>query len=492
MRVVWFNYSINRSSNFANREDFLMQLDKRSLWVNRLSRWFVIYLFVNPLLDIINGMYMIFIRDMSRYMPSALTPLTPTLVIRMLVLVVMALFLLLKRDWKSVKLLIPIAVAGVMSMVVEFFFMDTHGFFADIQYLGRFTYNVAALFVFTHVLRADRSREDAMALMRRALTFSAVVVSASILVCFCFNIGFHSYADRFGLRGTSGFYYAANEATAILMLLLPLSISDFLRVENYKRSKNWAMLLAPALVANAIMLIGTKTAFIALIVSLALMGAHTIWLAVKQKGAQKILRFGLMVASVAVVFLVLTLLSSSKVVSSIQASIGGMEDVITEDIDNTDLSKLPEDMQAVLRDTPPIIRLLLSGRQYYLFKAADAWSQGPALGWFFGIGRGSQSHVIEMDLFEIFFYYGIFGFAALCLPYIRRIFPLFKGFWRLRDSSLAFAIFVSLGLTFFYLCIAGHVLFSVTGGFYFALVVVYGGFVFERQGDGERLAAKKP
>ena len=70
------------------------------------------------------------------------------------------------------------------------------------------------------------------------------------------------------------------------------------------------------------------------------------------------------------------------------------------------------------------------------------------------------------------FYYGAFGFAVMLWLFIRLGIEFFRSFAKKYDI-MAFALFLSLGLCVGYLIIAGHVLFSVTSGFYFCFTVIY-------------------
>ena len=124
-----------------------------------------------------------------------------------------------------------------------------------------------------------------------------------------------------------------------------------------------------------------------------------------------------------------------------------------------------------------LARGLLSGRAVKLGEQFAQFRNGGALTWLFGLGRGSQQQVIEMDLFEVLFYYGIFGFAAMLWLYVRLAVDFLKGLFKSSDLR-AVAVFFSIGMTVGYLIIAGHVLFSVTSGFYLAFAILYSRVLF--------------
>ena len=167
----------------------------------------------------------------------------------------------------------------------------------------------------------------------------------------------------------------------------------------------------------------------------------------------------------AVLFGVLSLLASGRVRATIQETAGSTAGYIESD---------------------GIETALFSGRTGMI---ADGWrqvSEAFPLSIAVGIGRGSQYHVIEMDVLEVIFYYGLIGAAAFLWVYVKH------GFLFLRDLirkpnfmalSAACALVMSLG----YLFLAGHVLFSVTAGFYFALTLLYARTLCFEGGRGQKL-----
>ena len=90
----------------------------------------------------------------------------------------------------------------------------------------------------------------------------------------------------------------------------------------------------------------------------------------------------------------------------------------------------------------------------------------------FGMGRGSQAMIVEMDIFEIFLYYGLFGACAMLWIYCTLGFQFVVNFFKKFDLT-AFALMLSLVMTTGYLVMAGHVLFSVTAGFYYSFTIIY-------------------
>jgi hypothetical protein len=459
----------------------ILQQGQAERLTGRLERFFIFYLFANPILDIINGIYMYTLRQLELEPPSWLASVTITLVLRIFVLALMCGYILLRRD-RMLFFISLIALASVLSIYGEIVFSWYYGFFYDAVYAARFLYNIAAMAVFSSMAGEDRYGRDKMRLLlRRVFTWSALFMGGSIIVCFIINaflpfqFGFGTYGDRFGFRGASGFFNATNEAVSVLMMVLPVVFADFFEAGEFRDKKNWPRLIAPAVVINAMMLVGTKTAFAALVLLLPFL---TVYQWRKSRGRDgkpinKAIRKNLRQLGA----LTLALLMFTAIFGGLEMILGNLQGpykIVTEE--DHDYWHIQDSLQRLSQQNAhPIIRLLLSGRQFNLARTGDRWMENPYTV-AFGVGRGSVTNVIEMDFYEILFYYGIFGCAVMLLPYVwkaRRLLSYLKG----KRTFLSSGILAGLALTLGYSFIAGHVFFSVMGGFYFTLILVYGGLL---------------
>ena len=417
----------------------------------RLEKLLLLFLFLNPFLDIVGGVY----TKMSETYP--LPGVSPSLLVRMLVLVVMGVYLLAVRDWKAVLTVAPVGVVFLLSLLLEvrdFYAIDLS---TDVQYIVRFAFNLTGLLCYRRVLlRCGRTREELLGLFDRLFRFSAALLSLAIVLPYLFGVGYYTYGDRFGFRGCRGFFYSGNDITAVLMLLLPLCFAALYQLKDLKAAGPWAALchiMPPAFTVTAMLLIGTKTAFLSLAAVLAAALGWALWTLAKKKDRRALLRFCGVVLGVAVTLLVLKLFAPSDIGKTISESF---------------------EKPAATLDDIGITNTILSGRQVKLKNALRMWKEALPLSALVGVGRGTQATVVEMDIFEVFFYYGLLGFGAMLWIYFRegvrflgRVFHRFDLRWLM--------LFVGLGLCVGYLLIAGHVLFSVTSGFWFALILVYSG-----------------
>ncbi|MCL2496786.1 MAG: hypothetical protein FWF04_05160, partial [Clostridiales bacterium] len=85
-----------------------------------IEKFFFIYLILTPVLDILSGAY---IHVGSKIVGENLTDLiTPTLIIRMFILLLFAFYILSLRDRKSILTILPIGIAWLATLAGEFLF----------------------------------------------------------------------------------------------------------------------------------------------------------------------------------------------------------------------------------------------------------------------------------------------------------------------------------------------------------------------------------
>lgn len=439
-------------------------MNKLSGSARLLEKIFWVFLFINPFLDILNGIYINLVMgvDVLDVKFTSTLGVTPSLVLRMLMLLAFAVYIIIVRDKWSILTALPIGLSWVLSMVSEYLTLGSVQFFIDAQYAARFCYNIVLLMVYTRVFSA-RWGEDGRDLLHRLddiAAFTLILLSLSILASAVVGVGYSTYADRMGYRGSRGFFYAGNDITAVLALLLPLNVASFMSMDRSSAPlvKNLLYALAGALGANAMLIIGSKTAFIAVGVTYAVMLAAALVSLARKKGGHTAVGFLWAALAALVVFGVLMLLSGMELWYSIVGSFS---------------------VTGELAENEGMETAILSGRQ---FKLADHFSQfkdGGILVWLFGLGRGSQEEILEMDVFEVLFYYGVVGFVSFLWLYAKMAIDFFRSFLR-RPDIMTTALVASLAMCAGYLFIAGHILFSVTSGFYFVFVIVYSRAYFAR------------
>ena len=418
--------------------------------INRFDRFLWVFLLINPFLDVITGVYINLREHVTGVAFQTLAvPVTPSLVVRTAMLLVFAVYLLRRRSRAGLLTLAGVAAAWLLSVASEYFVFGSLALFSDAQYIARFAFNLAALLACGESLRV---RADTKALLERAARVTLLVFSLTILLSVLFGVGYSTYTDRFGFRGSRGFFYAGNDVSAAMLLLLPLAFSSWLELPRQSPAgKKLLYVLTPALTCAALCLLGTKTAFLAVGVSAAFFLIYTLAAPGRRT---RFPRTVLALAAAAAVLALLSLVSATSV-----------PELIAKSFTMTGSIAQQEDVGTAL----------LSGRPARVLAALRLWLSGGVFAWLFGTGRGLHKAILEMDVFELLVYYGVAGGAALAWYWLRELWRFVLAFFRRLHSSLpAVSCLLALALGCAYLFLAGHVLFSVTSGFYLALLLLYG------------------
>ena len=424
---------------------------------------FWLFLFISPLLDLINGIRMYLLSGGSGGMLSsldvvALPRLGPSMVVRVLFLAAMLIWLLLNRDFRPLRVFIAIALSWAATLLTENLGGAAVDYGSEIQYIVRFCYCLLVLITYTSLFRFTSSDAAQKRRIDAILCASQSLLALGVLLPFLFGIGFYTYADPLGYRGCRGFFYAGNDITAALLLLTPLTLAVWIDPE---RTKSGALRRAAcavnALSLCAMLLIGTKTSFLALGVTYAAFFLFGLIRMCRRRGGSVFLRVLAVVCIAALILLMMMFVGKLDPFETILGSLRGVQDYVDiVDIENG----------------RGVETILLSGRTATLRSAWADFTAHLPLSALFGIGRGTQEHIIEMDLFEVLLYYGICGAVAMLWLYVKNGFALLRDLLhRISVRSLAGLVALILGAG--YMFAAGHVLFSVTAGFFFSFVMVY-------------------
>lgn len=425
--------------------------ERTSPFIRLLEKILVFYIIANPFIDILTGFYICeFLHATELDIINATFSSTPGLIIRMAILLVFGLYLLLKRDRIAIGTLFIMGLAWCASIAMLLVGGTSLSLSTDVKYFVKYCYNIAMLFAYLNVFKSLCSdRAELLQKLDRLITYTCIVYSLGIIIPYIFHLGYSTYADRLGYRGCRGYFYSGNDVTAVFVVLLPIAMANLLSAgKAVSRSALFARICAPAVAIVSLLVIGSKTAFISVIGTSVAISAFCLF---SGKGKRKLYlkRLLLMFAAAIIVFLTLTLLVGGQLVGDIGISA------------NAPLH---------FADNESVETAMLSGRGEKLREQLKLFADGGITAWLFGIGRSSVVNIIEMDLAEVLIYYGAVGAAAMLWLYIWLAFDFLKNLFR-NFNIVSFALFFGIGMTFGYMLIAGHVLFSVTSGQYFIFAI---------------------
>ncbi len=423
---------------------------------------FWLMLLASPFLDLVNGIWTYILAGGDGGMLSTLdltedAGIGPSLAIRLVFLAVMVLYILVGRRKKAILMFAAIGLGWILTVAYEMLRGEGFSIITEIEYIVRFCYCLVCLVVGAEVLRRSAEKYDIKLLADKLLCVAALTAALGVLLPYLFEMGFYTYADPLGYRGSRGFYYAGNDITVVMMLIMPLMLCAWMECEK-PGGWNWAQCVCVALSVVALLLIGTKTAFMALIVIGLVMGCYGLIMLLLGKGYKFLLRFAIAAAMAAAVFLVFSIVAGAG--STVMDSMAATE-------------QYAEQSGAEL--------VIFNGRLHFLRLAMVDFREAMPLAALFGTGRAIHEKIIEMDIIEVFVYYGLFGLVTMLWFYLSQgvkvVIDLFRSF-SLRNLACCTALALCVG----FLVLAGHVLFSVTSGFYFAFMIAYTRLVCSREG----------
>ena len=130
-------------------------MEKKPLAI--LEKIFYFFLVLNPLLDIASGVQLYLMNGGAGGMLSSLDlvnqpAISPSFSVRMVILACLALYVLLRRDWKTVLLMCSIGVVFVATVGCEFARGADFSLWQDILYIVPSCYNLLILIVYREVL----------------------------------------------------------------------------------------------------------------------------------------------------------------------------------------------------------------------------------------------------------------------------------------------------------------------------------------------------
>lgn len=422
----------------------------------KFEQFFIWLLYINPVFDIIGGLFIKIYEDTSGTKFDTLKiPLTPSLIMRMVILLAFAAYILILKNKKELLSFAAIGAAWALSVAGEILFAEKFSLFTDVQYIAKFVFNIAVIVVYMNVFKGPSlDKEKLMRLLNRVVIWTLLLLAGTIVICYYFRYGDFTYGDRFGFFGFRGIFYSGNDITAVFMLLLPSAIGILMYLPKETSLKTRLLVeFACAAALISLLIISTKTSFIAVAASAVLLVVFGVAAALK-KGGFELKRVLAVVVIAALLFgsflLTAELAGHSSLIDDLNNSIGHSGQIKD---DNGD----------------PV----LSGRGEKLMNALKEYKKGGVYSWLFGIGRGTQEQIIEMDVFEVLCYYGLFGLVAMLWIYVKYGVGFLRAFFK-KINMMGICLVISIGMCAGYMALAGHVLFSVTSGFYFSLMLVYG------------------
>lgn len=372
----------------------------------KLNLLVIIFLLLNPILDVTSFLNLPF-----------------SIIIRSLFLVGIVLYLFINK--KELKLLIPLLIFNIISFIYQYFYLK-FGLIETVSSIFKFLYlPVSILFFKNYSLAAEKSKIETIIL----ITYLGIY-----LFSYLFKIGANAYLPTDGKSGFKGLFSSINEFSAIIVCLLPIAV-------NYLRSKKNYIVLIIILICSSIasLLIGTKVLMGGIIFTI----LYLMWNE-KNFFLRQSKKIKIMVISLFVILITISgfLFTKTRTYKNMQ---------VQQDFFKVDNIFSLEFINRVIYNDR--LTFLDDNYTYYKNQNIDKKLLGIAI-------NNNDIKMVEIDIFDILFRYGIVGIILFVSSIITINFKEIKVY-----DKISMILLVIISLT------SGHVLIYPAVSIYFSLAV---------------------
>ncbi len=426
----------------------------------------LIYLFIllQPFIDLVTAL-------ITRF---SLFPFSLGIVIRGILVLLMLIYIFFINNSKYKKRTIFYL---VLLGIFYFFYIVTKGelltnfslLYNEISSIFKYSYFIVLLLFIVNFMEEYKLDKEVII---KILLINLMIYSVFIIVPFLTKTGFRSYVNKEGY-GSVGWFYSANEISAILTVLYPLL---FISINKKITIKNLLMLFISL---GAIIIIGTKAPYYSMLLITGFLVIYYLF-NIKKNLPQFIL-------VLVITFLMVIVRNNLPVNINLEQRNKCLDEYLQSG--DTE-AKIDNELECSVAEGQEIV--ILSGREALLKNVYKVYRDSNTVDKFLGIGFSNRQvlnspkwsvKLIEMDLFDILFRFGIIGFILYMLvifTIIKRIcIYTFKNKFKLSFEQLiyGYTVAIGIGLSLF----IGHVLGSPSSSFYLAILVYIALSLFKKE-----------
>lgn len=401
---------------------------KYKMNINNIDEKLIIYLMIlNPFIDLFNG----FIGYVLRI------NISPGVIIRSIITVSIILIYTFKKKGNIINVSFIIILFLTQMLFVSF--NENINLYEELSFISKIYYNMFLLFVVGKIFVEKKINYDFYV---NKLILVNIIVIVSLIITKLLGLGVSSYGES---EGYKGLYIGLNDLTAMLIITFP-----FILYKLITTNKKLIYSIYSTISAINIIMLGTKTAIAILMII--------------------------------VIFFIFQIVFKGKKISNIIIIIIAMilfsiifKRYFWDTYSSTILVRLK-----YFIDKQDFATFIVSGRNMTLVKAMSFWSEN-LFSILFGLGFTNGSHfigsfllahgMIEMDLFDILYFYGVIIFLIIAVPLIKMLFKSIKVLLNSNDLLYKIIALVYI-LSFIVSFLGGHILLSPLSGIYF--IIIYG------------------
>ena len=292
----------------------------------------------------------------------------------------------------------------------------------------------------------------------------SIVISEKIIIrLFCIYLlflfiptlthtGFQSYDVTKG--GSIGWFYSANEISAIMAILFPIFISGF---SNFKYKFYKILFLIIYLVV--MLTIGTKVPLLAFFLTLFFIFMYMLICWIREKRYQWIM--ALMAGIVVIITSAILIIPKTTFYKNIQVH-----------LDFLGVNHITD----VFSSTHLIDHFIFSERVTFLEGKSISYDNAPLIKKVLGLGIHDEddlSKMIEMDYYDVFYRTGLVGCLLFFIPYLYILYQIYKSLKTKKFNFIRYMNVVSLILILLLSLFSGHVITSPSVSIYCIIILFF-------------------
>ena len=383
-----------------------------------INKMVAVFLLMQPILDLLTGICVNTLK----------VNLTIGIFVRMiflLLIVYVVLFVFHKK-----KFLIPYLLLGLYFFfyAVVVFFFHPSGFLFEIK-------NLLRTFYFPVMLLSFFAIRDSIRISDMTLFTMLGIYLFLIFVPTIFGVGYQTY--QITKSGTLGFFNSANEISGILSILTPILFLIF-----YRFQKIWFLVLFGLVYFFVILNVGTKTPLLSLGITIGVSILSFFKSLLKKREWKKMFLSFLVLLFGCCSFLFL--LPKTNFYKNIRVH-----------LDYLGLEHVSE----VFQNRKVVDHFIFSSRLQFMKHKAKIYAKSNVYEKLFGIGYwndNSETKLIEMDYFDIFYSHGLLGFLFYFSIVFSVLYEIFSH--RKRGGFENLMRYVSFSLIVFLAFFTGHII----------------------------------
>ena len=429
-----------------------------------------IFLCLQPVIDIINY----FVVDSNYQIFSVGT------FIRMLFLVYCVTYLLFADKEHSKKNLLFLSILALpffATFINNYFIYSEFSFIVELKTIFKVVYfPILLLFYFRIIKKFDFD-------YLKLISINTSIICLTIILSKLFNIDACSYGKGlFCIYGSKGWFYSANEISNILVMCICVNLYSYFKKNNY----SYLFVLIVSTVT--LLLIGTKSTYIALLATFVGVLFFQIirYIFLKDKNILNKILFlctGLLVIIISTPATPVCINNRALFRNVGVYCTVDKYDYIKGQTQKHEQPTIPhfiltlEEQEASQEKTD--YELIMNGRDAYVAKYLSVWKTLAPKEKLLGIGGSNEyfgnedyTKVTERDFHDLYFQYGVFGIiAVLIFPAYMIVVIIKNSLFKKGILSEVNILLLSIALIFFSAGIAGHALISPSVTIYIALLL---------------------